>query len=112
MNVGRAVANGAPSRYAAGPDLKVRRQASGGSTPLATARPLAVSMRVRNKKCVNQKSKSVTYVLTQECYLCPDCTSSFVISHSSLVIRHFWRASLVLGVSFGLRTSAFGFNFL
>ena len=30
----RAPANGAPSRYAAAPDLKVRRRVSGGSTPI------------------------------------------------------------------------------
>ena len=37
MSDRRAPANGAPSRYAAAPDLEVSRRVSGGSTPLATA---------------------------------------------------------------------------
>jgi hypothetical protein len=38
------------------------------------------------KKSVTQTLQSVTYVLSQECYLCPDCaiSSSIVYRHSSI----------------------------
>jgi hypothetical protein len=42
----------------------------------------------KTKKTVTQKPESVTYVLSQECYRCPDCALPFVIC--ALVICHFW----------------------
>ena len=69
----RAPANGAPDRYAAVPDLRVRGLDSGGSTPLATALGLEASERFWAFRSVTTSHESVTHVLNLKCHPCIDC---------------------------------------
>ena len=72
----RAPANGAPDRYAAVPDLRVKGLDSGGSTPLATALGLAASDGSLTLESVTTGRESVTYVLNLNRYRCIDCAVS------------------------------------
>ena len=74
----RAPANGAPDRYAAVPDLRVKGLDSGGSTPLATALGLAASDGFLAFESVTTGREGVTYVLNLNRYRCIDCALRFL----------------------------------
>ena len=87
----RAPANGAPDRYAAVPDLRVKGLDSGGSTPLATALGLAASDGFLPFESVTTGRESVTYVLNLNRYLCIDCAlrlPCFLVIGASLVLGY------------------------
>lgn len=74
--IARAPGNGAPSRYAAVLDPKVGGPDIGGSTPLPTALRRKPAIPLQADGSVTPKSKSVTHVLNQKCYLCFDQTNN------------------------------------
>ena len=69
-------------------ELQFDRPAQLGATPFWDRRRAPFGGQKENET-VNQETKSVTYVLNQECYLCIDCAGFFPIEHWILSTVYF-----------------------